>query len=397
MAANLNIVLTASKCSHANLRTEICEHKGIGHPDSICDGVAEAVSRALCSAYINSYGEVRHHNVDKALLIGGQSVPKFGGGRIEMPMRLIVAGRADPLPGSHDIGDLVCAAARDYIASNLRCSTGLFNIESVVRLGSANLRRVVVPTAISVPLANDTSIGVGFAPYSKLEQLTLNVAALITSAAFRTMFPMAGDDFKVMAMRQDDSVSLTIALAIIDRAVQNAAQYFSLKAAIAKWLVDSIEEPCDIRINTLDDSDAHDESGIYLTVTGLSAEHGDDGQVGRGNRVTGLITPSRPMSLEAAAGKNPISHVGKIYNVLAFHIAHDLVAQIPAIHEAIVQILSNIGQPIDCPRIVDIQILSDDLSLNERISQQAKEIVTEHFTRIELLTKQLARGELRVF
>jgi S-adenosylmethionine synthetase len=52
-------------------------------------------------------------------------------------------------------------------------------------------------------------------------------------------------------------------------------------------------------------------STVYLTVTGTSAEAGDDGEVGRGNRVNDLITPYRPISLEAAAGKNPVTHVGQ--------------------------------------------------------------------------------------
>jgi S-adenosylmethionine synthetase len=42
-----------------------------------------------------------------------------------------------------------------------------------------------------------------------------------------------------------------------------------------------------------------------------------DAQFGRGNRINGLITPCRPMRLEAAAGKIPVTHVGKIYNVMA--------------------------------------------------------------------------------
>jgi len=64
---------------------------------------------------------------------------------------------------------------------------------------------------------------------------------------------------------------------------------------------------------------------LYLTATGTSAEQGDDGQVGRGNRVNGLITPYRPMTLEAAAGKNPVSHVGKTYNIAARQICDKIV------------------------------------------------------------------------
>lgn len=396
MADHLNIRLSLSQSSHEQLADEICEHKGIGHPDSICDGVAEAVSQALCAAYLHAYGEIRHHNVDKALLVGGQSAAKFGGGRVETPMRLIIAGRADPLPGNADVANIVCAAARAYISRNLRCPAELFDIQSAVRSGSPNLRRVV-PAGSSLPLANDTSFGVGFAPYSPLEKTVLRVAELLKSPSFLAAFPMAGDDFKVMGMRTDNDVTLTIAIAFIAREVESTEHYFSSKARMAEWLAARLGAPCGIRINTLDDPSAKEESGIYLTVTGLSAEHGDDGQVGRGNRVSGLITPSRPMSLEAAAGKNPVSHAGKLYNVLAAQLANELVSKLPVLREAAVQILSSIGAPLNRPQLVDIQVVSAAPALDNQTINRAGEIAGGLFARLDTITRQLSRGEIRVF
>lgn len=145
-------------------KPEICEHKGIGHPDSICDGVADAVSHALSREYLRAYGEVQHHNVDKALLVGGESAPRFGGGSLTVPIRLIVAGRASPLRGI-DMPDFIVNAARDYLASTLRCDVKVFAIESAVRRGSASLRQVF-SRGRSVRIANDTSFGAGFAPCS---------------------------------------------------------------------------------------------------------------------------------------------------------------------------------------------------------------------------------------
>lgn len=138
MSKALNLVFGAAPQSHGSISSEICEHQGLGHPDSLCDGVAEAVSQALCAAYLQAYGEIRHHNVDKALLIGGQSSPRFGGGHVSTRMRLIVAGRADGLPRGGDVGQLVIGAARRYLASPLRVAPHLFDIESAVRTGSPN-------------------------------------------------------------------------------------------------------------------------------------------------------------------------------------------------------------------------------------------------------------------
>ena len=395
MAPNLNIVVTRAPLGHADFGTEICEHKGIGHPDSICDGVAEAVSQALCAAYLRAYGEVRHHNVDKALLIGGQSNVRFGGGHIEVPMRLIVAGRADPLPDADNVAGIVQAAAQSYLVKHLHCPVELFDIESAVRSGSPNLRRVFT-SELSSPLANDTSFGVGFAPYSWLENAVLRVAEFLKSTAFRNAFPMAGDDFKVMGVRTKNQMAVTIALAFVDREIESAKHYLASKAAMVQWLSERLDKPCPIGINMLDDKDASEESGLFLTVTGLSAEHGDDGQVGRGNRVSGLITPSRPMSLEAAAGKNPVSHVGKIYNVLASQLAADLVEEVPIVEEATVTILSCIGQPINRPALVDIQV-AGNVTLDAITRHRIREISGDRIDRISLVTQQLIAGTVPVF
>ena len=60
--------------------TEIVERKGIGHPDSIADGLAEFVSCGLCRMYRERFGRILHHNTDEVEVVGGQSAPRFGGG-----------------------------------------------------------------------------------------------------------------------------------------------------------------------------------------------------------------------------------------------------------------------------------------------------------------------------
>jgi S-adenosylmethionine synthetase len=377
-------------------RTEICEHKGDGHPDSLCDGVADAISQALCGAYLRAYGEIRHHNVDKALLIGGRSRPRFGGGEVQVPMRLIVAGCADFLPGPDDVADLAHAAARACLGRTLRHGAEALAIEVAIRVGAAQLRRTVA-SGTGVAVANDTSFGAGHAPYSRLEQVVLDLSALLRSPDFRLAFPVAGDDFKVMGRRIDGAIGMTVALAFVDRMVSDVKDYFEQKAAMEAWLAERIAPDCAVRMNTLDATDATDESGIYLTVTGTSAEHGDDGQVGRGNRVNQLITPSRTMSLEAAAGKNPVSHVGKIYNVLALEMARALTAELPDLRAVDVQLLSAIGRPVDVPLLVALRCSPRDgcpVPLDEARLQR---IVRAHLAGIPALSMRLARGEVRVF
>ncbi|HUW51260.1 MAG TPA: methionine adenosyltransferase [Sulfuricella sp.] len=351
-----NIVVMPFSCAPVEQRqVEICEHKGVGHPDVITDGVCEGVSRALSFAYIKTYGHILHHNVDKGLLVAGRSTPRFGGGTIDEPARLIVSGRATRPGQGFDVRGIAAAAARIYLDERLHGAAAGFEIDPQIREGSANLKQVFARSARAT-LANDTSFGVGFAPYSPLEQAVLRLAERLRSAGFRQRFPCAGMDFKVMGKRMGEETAFTVALAFVDRHVESVPDYFHHKARICEYLGQDIGPAASLRLNTLDDPAATDESGIYLTVSGLSAEMGDDGQVGRGNRACGLITPGRPMSLEAVAGKNPVSHVGKLYNVLAMMMARDIHERLDEVDGVAVQILSAIGEPIDQPQVAAIEI-----------------------------------------
>ncbi|WLG53626.1 methionine adenosyltransferase [Pseudomonas sp. FP1742] len=394
MSVRTRFVISACERLHRMSEVEMCEHKGIGHPDSLCDGVAEAVSLALNRAYLQAYGRIQHYNVDKALLIGGQSQPHFGGGQVLTPMRLILCGRASSLPDA-GLAESVHAAARRYLSENLRCDPALFGIECAVRSGSPNLQQAFV-RGMSHALANDTSFGVGFAPYSPLEKQVLLLGTLLHSAEFQARFPAAGDDYKVMGVRVGDRMTFTVALALIDREIHHAAEYFAVKQSITEHLRATLASPCDLAVNTLDDTNAIGVDGIYLTVTGLSAEQGDDGQVGRGNRMNGLITPCRSMSLEAVAGKKPVSHVGKLYNALAWEVARAIVAEVEGVEEATVQLLSRIGQPVDRPALVAVE-LGCRMPLSAAMRQAAQNLAYAHLSDIERTTARLVRGDLPAF
>lgn len=75
-------------------KVEIVERKGIGHPDSVADGIAETMSKELCKMYIKEFGHVLHHNTDETQIAAGMSAPKFGGGTIIDPVYMLLVGRA---------------------------------------------------------------------------------------------------------------------------------------------------------------------------------------------------------------------------------------------------------------------------------------------------------------
>ena len=132
---------------------------------------------------------------------------------------------------------------------------------------------------------------------------------------------------------------------------------------------------------------------MYLTVLGISAEAGDSGQVGRGNKVNGIISLNRPQSAEAHAGKNPVSHVGKIYSYFSSYLAERLCSQVNGIRVAYVYLCSQIGKPIDAPLVTSLKVMpKPGLSLRD-VELAAKSVVTDELARITEFTTRLTTEE----
>lgn len=382
---------------------EVVERKGLGHPDTICDALAESLSRALSREYRNRFGAILHHNVDKALLCGGRAAPAFGGGAVLEPMNLVLAGRAacNVAGESVPIKEIAAESARGWFKTNLHAMDPdrHVRIEERIQPGSIDLQALFSDHASGgVVRANDTSIGVGYAPLSPLERLVLAVEKHMNGADRAIRHPAWGEDVKIMGVRNGNRVNLTVACAMIGRNIPHLDDYLAEKIAIANLARDLAAghgfDECEVAVNHADNPGA---GGIYLTVTGTSAEAGDDGQVGRGNRINGLITPLRPMSLEAAAGKNPVSHVGKIYNVVAQGIAAVLLAVSPEIARAECLLVSRIGAPVTEPAIVHVRLSTMDGGSADRFRERASEIAADHLGRIPRLVDQFVAGAIDLF
>ena len=339
-------------------RIEMAERKGIGHPDTICDEIAEHISVALCRYYLEHFGAVMHHNVDKALLVGGQSQPAYGGGRVLKPISLIIAGRA-----THQVGDktvpveeIAAETAKNWLTRHIRHLDVLKDVQITanIRPGSPDLVELFNRFSRGeTPLANDTSFGAGYYPLTPLEQTIIRIEELLNSPVTKELLPFIGEDIKVMGVKDGDKSHYTIAAAIVDRHIISIEDYILKIKQTETYLRSHL--PLSNATLYLNTADNYARESIYLTVTGTSAESGDDGQVGRGNRINGLITPYQPMSLEAAAGKNPVSHIGKIYNYFAMNLSRAIVEQGFA-EAAQAFIVSQIGKPIDEPQLLHIRL-----------------------------------------
>jgi S-adenosylmethionine synthetase len=366
---------------------EIVERKGQGHPDYLCDKAAEEMSIAISKWYIENTGRILHHNLDKAVLAGGQSDARIGHGEVLEPIYLLLVGRAVGVNSQINgkflpIGKLVIETTKGWLQKDLPHLDIAHDIiiDYKVRSGSTDLVGNFEENS-EIPLANDTSIGIGYAPLTKIEKLTYQTERMLNDPATKKKHPAIGEDIKVMGVRHKNKIDLTIACAMICTELVDVDHYFATKEEVQNLTLDLAAkiwgEEIVVDVNVAD-VPGNDDC-LYLTVTGTSAEQGDDGQVGRGNRANGLITPYRPMSLEAAAGKNPISHVGKTYNIAARKICEEIVEEL-SVENVDCYLVSKIGKKITEPQIIEVALVGGNKE--SKTKRRIEEIVQEQLNKM---------------
>jgi S-adenosylmethionine synthetase len=252
----------------------------------------------------------------------------------------------------------------------------------------------------AVRVANDTSAAVGFYPLSPTETAVLAMERFLNGREFKDRFPQTGEDVKVMGARIGNELNLTVAMPLLAREVVSERDYFAIKSAMLDEMRDFADglpgfSRVALQYNTLD-LPGRGLCGVYLSLLGTSAEDADSGQVGRGNRVNGLISMNRPMGTEAAAGKNPVSHVGKIYNVLAHRMAREIYRSIDGVREVYVMLLSRIGAPVDRPQIATARLLLERGRRIVEVSARVEALFEREFAGMAGFCADLARGEYPV-
>jgi S-adenosylmethionine synthetase len=380
---------------------EIVERKGLGHPDTICDLVMEQISQELSKAYLAKFGRILHFNCDKALLVAGQAEHRLGGGRVVEPMRLIIGDRAT-LVREFDVAQIAVETAKSWFRQNLPEVDPNRHLVYQVELkgGSEELTHIFSESA-TVATANDTSAAVGYAPLSETERLILEAEQFLNGSEFKQQFPLSGQDVKIMGVRNQRAVDLTVAMPLLDRYIDSESSYFQQKEEMRQVLIGYLQsklgrlEEISVCLNTLD-SPGNGLSGMYLSVLGTSAEDADSGEVGRGNQINGIIALNRPHGSEAAAGKNPVSHVGKIYNVLSHSIADQIYREVPGLDDVIVWLCSRIGMPINEPQVAAVRVKLKAHAKFSDVAELVRGVVIRELERMPEFCRELVQGVHRI-
>ncbi|NIR87671.1 methionine adenosyltransferase, partial [Candidatus Bathyarchaeota archaeon] len=380
---------------------EIVERKGLGHPDFICDAIMDQISVSLSREYLEKFGEIMHHNADKSMLVAGEVEIKFGGGVVKEPMLLIFGDRAtSEVEGVRvPVKKITVRTAKEWFKENLRFVDPEKHVRYQVELkpGSVELTDIFKRKG-KVLGANDTSAAVGYAPMTKTEKIVLEAERYMNSKKFKKEFPESGEDIKVMGLRRGNDFRLTVSMALVDQFVKSERDYFRKKSEIHQEIEQFVKENAEferivVKLNTLDKR-GRGIGGVYLTVLGTSADSADSGQVGRGNRVNGVIPLNRPLCSEAAAGKNPVSHVGKIYNLLTHRIANQIYDKVSGLEEVYIWLLSQIGKPIDQPAIAAAQVVMRKGNHIEDVRREIDAVINSELENIDRFCMDLAYGKI---
>jgi S-adenosylmethionine synthetase len=382
---------------------EIVERKGTGHPDQICDCVMDAISVALSQAYLKEFGTILHHNIDKGLLAAGRVEKRFGGGEVIERMELTIGDRATFSAAGREIPvqEIALKAARGWIGRHLRFVDPELHVKYRIKLapGSQELTDIFERPG-EVRGANDSSAAVGYYPLSPTEEAVLSLERELNGERFKGLFPETGEDVKVMGLRCRDELNLTVAMPLLAGSIGSEGEYFARKEAIGAEMQRFMAgapgfRRVSLHFNTLDQP-GRGLGGVYLSLLGTSAEDADSGQVGRGNRVNGLIPIGRPIGTEAAAGKNPMSHVGKIYNILAHRMAREICENVEGVQGAYVLLLSRIGDPVDRPLMANAQLLMKRGRKASEVAGSVEALFERELSGINAFCLALARGEYPV-
>ncbi|WP_181800356.1 methionine adenosyltransferase [Streptomyces ipomoeae] len=411
----MDVITTAGlPAASALLGFEVVERKGAGHPDTLADGTAEAISRAYSRYCLQEFGAILHHNTDKLSLLGGSADVRFGHGDLTAPIQVLVNGRITAALGDHAIPvtDIVTTAARDYLASALP----LLDVERWVGV-RPRLTQASSPGAVHDPasgqheasrqrwfaprtlddlaerhrlFSNDSSAGVAYWPLGIGEQLALGIEEHLTSESFRAEHPYYGTDIKVMVVRHGARVQVTACVPQIARETPDLDTYVARRAQVRDLITElagtiAPEHHAEVAVNTRD-VDTRPE--LYLTATGSSIESGDEGVVGRGNRANGLISMFRPWSAEGVSGKNPVYHVGKLYNLAAAETARRLHEESGL--ECAVALVSQSGRDLTDPWQAIVQTSGP----NPLGAARVRRVIADVMADLGTLREQLLDGKL---
>lgn len=350
---------------------EVVERKGLGHPDTLADALAERMSVAYSGYCRERFGAILHHNLDKLYLRGGHCQIALGAFEMTAPITLTIGGRVSTSFGGEPVGhrELFEDVARRYLSAVLP----RFDHARWLRIEHATTDRSRFPAwfhprsledlpELASPAASDTAVVTAWWPETPAERVTLALERHLNQEGAGPRHPELGQDIKVMTIRHGRRLDITVNVAVHPLVASDIGTYDAitdeLHAELDQLAGGVLAGTMEHRLS-LNTGDGNPYRGkrCYLLGSGSCLEFGEEGFVGRGNTPAGYIPLHRPKSAEAAFGKNPAYHAGKVYTIHAGQIARAIFEATGA--PATITIVSRHSDPLRQPSFVDVAVHGD--------------------------------------
>lgn len=391
------VVTQATNATTAGQAVEVVERKGIGHPDTLADALAERISVAYSQMCRDAYGAVLHHNLDKVYLRGGHARTALGVHAMTEPVTLEIGGRVSSSFAGQDIAyrELFEKVAREYLATVLPA----FDVAQWLKIKHITTDRSRYPTwfrprslddlpELTTPTSSDTVAVAAWAPNTPTEALVLALERYLNREGNGPRYSYLGQDIKVLACRQASQIDVIINVPVNATGATTSGAYDRVMDQVRSELAEVAEAACpglaiSLRVNT-SAANPFAAKRHYLLGSGSCLEFGEEGFVGRGNGPSGLIAVQRPKSAEAPFGKNPSYHSGKVYAIYCQHIAQRVHQDLDT--AVTVTIAASHSEPLRRPSLVTVDTarLADE--------KRVREIVTEVLDKTDHISKALDAG-----
>jgi S-adenosylmethionine synthetase len=347
-------LIKVNQISKPESKFEFIQRKGIGNPNSLCDGIAEAILSTFQDIYIRDYGETQPCSITDLKIIGGKTEPKFGGGHVSEPSSIIILGEAAPC--SQDLDDIAMDATVSYL-TDLAPNFDINNIVCCFDEGSLNpkeeeknrFKRSLI------------EYGVGYDTNSALGEIIYILETSFFPDQRELPDSPIGYDINLTGIRNDKDIDININCAMIDENLENKYEYESVIEQLTYELNEGMN-----KIFTLCNLDYTiklkiNECYKYLTTMGTFAES-QNGKIRHGNSCNGLISPLYPMQF--VSGLDSKYDITKIYGVLTTQLNKQLCIKYPEINEINILMHTKIDKPIINPIEINVNV-NGDIDCNE--------------------------------
>lgn len=373
---------------------EVVERKGLGHPDTLADALAELVSIDYSKFCLEKFGYVLHHNLDKFYIGAGLFKSDFGFCEKVKPVQVIVNGRiSDSYNGQKiDLVSLQRKSILGYLKSIFPRSEEFDFAINHNATQNSRLPNWFSPRSVedlpeySQLRAGDNAFCVFSWPLTTVENLVYSLEGYFwdKSGEFpQPKFSYLGQDIKVMACRQGEGVNVGLRVPIISTYTKNRDEYRHIVESVQKDLVLFASEIAGSKYHIDLELNAHKP---YLLGFGSCIECGEEGLVGRGNSNSGVISVFRPHTTEAPSGKNPVYHTGRVLNFLVMSLSKAIFKETGA-KNTVLAVTKNGGSLVP-PFMLSVNTEIDVSRL------EIERIVEKYFLDLDYLTGLLSERQI---